>query len=389
MWSSLKTYTIALALVLLSIPVLQEVLYDRSLEIIRAMKPYQTPVLTDLMNLFSFLGDGEVFFLCNLVMFMLGLVDAFKYLSITFGMALHWVTWLKMQLCHSRPQFDDPSIGIVNASSFCSGEFGNPSGHSLLTSFYLFTLLFYFQPFKKNACANRLLWAVAYLYVACVCFCRLYLGRHSLDQITLGLTIGTISAYFCVDCFQKYLYEPIFYPKANENPKISAQRSRNAFLVSSAIFVALSFKMTGLYLWVDANNVIPPQWLDSVISSCPKFKKSHLFHHFSMANTGFVAVIPFTYMWNYFKHAAWSEHGRPKDVATGSIPSWCLMTGARAFMLLLGEHVITDRLPILICGTKDLEPFHDFAKNFVLVLYITWLTEPFSEWLKHSKLAQV
>lgn len=36
----------------------------------------------------------------------------------------------------------------------------------------------------------------AYVYLALVCFCRLYLGRHSLDQIILGLEIGFLSANF-------------------------------------------------------------------------------------------------------------------------------------------------------------------------------------------------
>ena len=41
-----------------------------------------------------------------------------------------------------------------------------------------------------------LLTIVVWGFVLCVSFCRLYLGRHSIDQILLGNMLGLLTAYY-------------------------------------------------------------------------------------------------------------------------------------------------------------------------------------------------
>lgn len=83
------------------------------------------------MNFFSAIGDGEVFFYYIMVFFTLGHLHAFSFIAVCYTIALHFTNWLKLVFHSSRPQFDDPTLGQVNATAFCSAEFGQPSGHAL------------------------------------------------------------------------------------------------------------------------------------------------------------------------------------------------------------------------------------------------------------------
>ena len=107
-------YLAVLLLLLATAPLMTYCLYDWSLEFIRSLKPYQTDTLTAVMNFFSAVGDGEIFFYMNVVFLLLGDIKAFTYNSTTCAFAQHFLNWLKLQFHSSRPQFDDNSLGIVN-----------------------------------------------------------------------------------------------------------------------------------------------------------------------------------------------------------------------------------------------------------------------------------
>jgi tryptophan-rich sensory protein len=49
--------------------------------------------------------------------------------------------------------------------------------------------------------------------VLAICACRLYLGRHSVDQILLGLCLGTLTAIFFHYEARPIIYETLDKPK--------------------------------------------------------------------------------------------------------------------------------------------------------------------------------
>ena len=149
----------------------------------------------------------------------------------------------------------------------------------------------------------------AHLFIFLVCFCRLYLGRHSLDQIINGCIFGYGTAYFCSNCFRPYLFDPVFCPSPNEDPKVSAARSRKAALWAWFIYFIICVKVVILYEYVERNAIIPQQWWDVIISTCPIWKKSHTFHNFTLVHTGYVAMMPAFYWVNYLKHKQWAKTG--------------------------------------------------------------------------------
>ena len=125
-------FTVSLLVILMSVPLMREALYERSKEWMRLMQPYKHPSITQLMQYLSIIGDGEGLFYCFAgIYYGRGKNYEFTYLTCIFFMTYHWNNFLKQGLQDSRPQFDDPSLAEENVGD-CSGEFGNPSGHTLI-----------------------------------------------------------------------------------------------------------------------------------------------------------------------------------------------------------------------------------------------------------------
>ena len=122
--------------------------------------------------------------------------------------------------------------------------------------------------------------------------------------------IGSFAAHFNANCLKPYMFDPVFRPKSNEDPKITSARSKWAFVYSAFVYFLICAKMTALYLYVDENYPVPQQWMDSIIKTCPTFKKRNLWHHFSIVHTGFVIIICATYLWNYTKHRGIAQAGK-------------------------------------------------------------------------------
>mmetsp|Transcript_18013 Transcript_18013/g.24150 ORF Transcript_18013/g.24150 Transcript_18013/m.24150 type:complete len:226 (+) Transcript_18013:212-889(+) len=220
------------------------VLYEPSKQFIRALKPYHSDALTDTMNVFSVLGDGEVFFYFSMAFFATGNRRAFIFTSSTYTVTIYFLSWLKLQFHSSRPQFDDPTLGIVNGSVFCSGEFGNPSGHALCASGFTLTLLSFWQAdhpewFKKNPGKSLAIKVFIWTYICCVCACRIYLGRHSFDQVILGLAVGIYLTHFFTYCYKPFMFDRVCYPSKNEDLKVSAARAYKAFKISTLVYILL------------------------------------------------------------------------------------------------------------------------------------------------------
>jgi hypothetical protein len=126
-----------------------------------------------------------------------------------------------------------------------------------------------------------------------------------MDQVILGLAIGLSCSIFVVKCFKPYMFDPVFYPKVGENMNVSVQRAKKAFQISAFCYLLILCKMIGLYLYVDSTSEIPEQWFDSIKATCPVFKLSNLFHHFSITHTGYLTMLPSCYLWNWLRLRQW------------------------------------------------------------------------------------
>ena len=197
---------------------------------------------------------------------------------------------------------------LEDKEATCSGEFGNPSGHSLNTSFWLFTCLHFYKHtykdwFERNKCMGILIEIFCWVWNAITCLCRLYLGRHSVDQLLVGLMIGIFHCVFCLRIIRPYFYDPIFFPKKIEGEKNmvkAVERSRTAAGYACLYYFLLSVKIIVLYENIERNNLIPQKWWDAILSTCPNFLIKHTFHNFSMFHLGYIITVPLSYLTNYW-----------------------------------------------------------------------------------------
>ena len=179
-----KRYIVTIIVILLSAPFLRELLYERSKDLIRALVPYRQPWITSIMQFYSVLFDGEYIVVFCGVMLSLGFAKDYIYLMICFNLNLHFLSLLKTVYHDSRPQFDEPSLAVMN-EGVCAAEFGNPSGHTILAAhFFVQASLYYKESLTKRfpkVPVGFLIDFTVYFNLAAIAFCRLYLGRHTLD----------------------------------------------------------------------------------------------------------------------------------------------------------------------------------------------------------------
>jgi len=101
----------------------------------------------------------------------------------------------------SRPFFDDITLGDMNIKD-CSAEFGNPSAHSILAGQIPLVLMWYYLDtykdyFNKNKMLKNFLRVFVWTFIIGVIYSRVYVGRHSFDQIIYGVLLGILLACFC------------------------------------------------------------------------------------------------------------------------------------------------------------------------------------------------
>jgi membrane-associated phospholipid phosphatase len=94
----------------------------------------------------------------------------------------------------------------------CSGEYGNPSGHSLFSA--AFNIFFFLDLFHSNCdqpdfstLKAKLIYAgalfLAILLTFLIGFARFYVGLHTLNQIVYGWQIGLLLALYFHICLRE------------------------------------------------------------------------------------------------------------------------------------------------------------------------------------------
>ena len=91
-------------LILASIPVMRECLYEDSKSLIRTINlSYKTPLLTKIMHNFDLISSGEFFAYIMFFIYSIGRKTEFAFLFTCFFINAHLINTLKLILHESRP----------------------------------------------------------------------------------------------------------------------------------------------------------------------------------------------------------------------------------------------------------------------------------------------
>ena len=125
---------------------------------------------------------------------------------------LHFHSMMKIWYGGIRPFWKDQDL----FQDICDGGFGNPSGHSI-TSTYLYLMLFiYLSQTKllyKRYIIQTLLFLLLFVWIILIILSRLIIGIHSINQVLYGFTLGLIVVILITVVFKLHQMPVIYYKK--------------------------------------------------------------------------------------------------------------------------------------------------------------------------------
>ena len=164
----------------------------------------------------------------------------------------------------------------------CSSSWGNPSGHALeainIPLLLLLDNIFPSDWSKKKYPAlntktlneNRGAFAANLVFLLYLCpsvtFARLFLGKHTLNQLLLGNQLGIWQALFFHFCLRDLIF--------NHITSISSRNMNGkefiAYGGTAAAVIAPLFGIMSIYMYIlGATIAIPQDWLQNLSTECP------------------------------------------------------------------------------------------------------------------------
>ncbi len=191
-------------------PLFREPLYEESIPKVIDIQNNWSPSLEILFRIITVLGQPVALY--TVIVFSYNFCQEFlTFFLLTISCMIQYSTqFLKLSYANPRPFFTSLEIKTF----YCSGSFGNPSGHSICSTFFYSSLLFYsllhtrkepiFPPDEEGPLRERVylilkrLTTVVFLpaIIVVIIMSRVYLGAHSINQVLFGGLVGLYLSIF-------------------------------------------------------------------------------------------------------------------------------------------------------------------------------------------------
>lgn len=150
----------------------------------------RNPILTLIMQLFTFLGMDGILLLSVFIAFFLYMKKK-KYEAVLFtimiGTGVILNTVLKMIAQRTRPTFEP--LVIERTLSF-------PSGHSMNSFIFFMTLAYFYYHFTHKKKSSIVVFLASAVFILCIGGSRIYLGVHYPSDVLGGYIAGLIWVSF-------------------------------------------------------------------------------------------------------------------------------------------------------------------------------------------------
>ena len=167
---------------------------------------------------------------------------------------------MKLWYHDPRPFWEESKL-----HSNCDGGFGNPSGHSFISTF---TYLGVYKLLSQTKIVSKNIWVEMTLFVFCVLMIigivlsRVILGMHSLDQVFYGCSLG-LAVYFL-----------LFHILYMQNMKVETFAKlftsvQNLIIITAIFFISLLSLLLS-YLLIDFT-AVTDKYKESLSTSCPQY----------------------------------------------------------------------------------------------------------------------
>ena len=213
---------------------------------------------------------------------------------------------MKLWYHDPRPFWEESKL-----HSNCDGGFGNPSGHSFISTF---TYLGVYKLLSQTKIVSKNIWVEMTLFVFCVLMIigivlsRVILGMHSLDQVFYGCSLG-LAVYFL-----------LFHILYMQNMKVETFTKlftsvQNLIIITAIFFISLLSLLLS-YLLIDFT-AVTGKYKESLSTSCPQYFDDKQYRKFQ--NDGFFGGLTlFCLMGAYYgQYFLWykmhSQYGENRD----------------------------------------------------------------------------
>ena len=213
---------------------------------------------------------------------------------------------MKLWYHDPRPFWEESKL-----HSNCDGGFGNPSGHSFISTF---TYLGVYKLLSQTKIVSKNIWVEMTLFVFCVLMIigivlsRVILGMHSLDQVFYGCSLG-LAVYFL-----------LFHILYMQNMKVETFTKlftsvQNLIIITAIFFISLLSLLLS-YLLIDFT-AVTDKYKESLSTSCPQYFNDKQYRIFQ--NDGFFGGLTlFCLMGAYYgQYFLWykmhSQYGENRD----------------------------------------------------------------------------
>ena len=146
-----------------------------------------------------------------IVLWFFTLIKSYVYLM-GFIFCLQFHSMMKIWYGNKRPFWQDPSL----YKGICDGGFGNPSGHSITTSFLYLSIFFYYTQAKVTRDKYKILIIIllfCLFWIVMILLSRIILGMHSVNQVIYGTSLGLIISSFIFIVFKIHQLPVSIYKK--------------------------------------------------------------------------------------------------------------------------------------------------------------------------------
>lgn len=152
----------------------------------------RSPLLTSIMQFFSFIGMDGILVLSVLIpLFFLWKKRKYEAIlfSIMIGMGVVLNTLLKLITQRPRPTF--APLAIEHSLSF-------PSGHSMNSFIFFMTIAYFYYHFTHRKKRSLIAFFIATVIILCIGISRIYLGVHYPSDVLGGYVAGLLWFLFVI-----------------------------------------------------------------------------------------------------------------------------------------------------------------------------------------------
>ena len=261
-----KTFIVFILLVFSVDAVVSHYLFQMSITFITWLHTHAY-YLSPIAKVFSFLATDKFIFITLLLMYNCYSMYTVFILLLAILSSAFCGGALKLMYLSPRPFMFDTAVQPLS----CEGGFGNPSNHAVCaTCFYLTLYELTLANSERLPPASKLkLKQLTIVLITCICFSRIFLAVHSIDQVLFGCCVGG-AVYYCL-----FHIAQLQHNNAQQVLMLVIYNGKR-YITCILVIIAISFIPAVMF---DLNKALYVQWNEVLETKCKELPMAKRFEY--------------------------------------------------------------------------------------------------------------